>query len=327
MRFAVLDDEEGYAGSFDWSDLPSDVTVDVLGRMPADRAQLVGQLVGHELVLAMRERTAFPAAVIRSLPSLRLLVTTGMQNPSIDLPAATEAGVVVSGTPAAGEGPAEQTWALLLGLVRHVAREDAAVRQGGWGSTVGKGLKGRTIGVIGLGKIGSRVARVARALDMSVIAWSPHLTDDRALEHGARRVGLDVLLADSDVVSLHIRLSDSTRRMIGAHELSRMRPHAVLVNTSRGALVDEEALVQALRNRRIGGAALDVFDSEPLPPGHPLTTLDNTLLAPHRGYVTEENFAAYYAGAAHAVRAFVEGTPVRVLNPDVLGPSPGPGRA
>ena len=318
MRFAVLDDEEGYARSVDWSRLPAEVTVDVLGRMPADPAHLVEQLLDHEIVLAMRERTAFPAAVLGALPALRLLVTTGMQNPSIDLVAATQLGILVSGTPAAGEGPAEQTWALLLGLLRQVAREDAAMRAGRWGSAVGRGLHGQTIGLIGLGKIGSRVARVARAFDMSVLAWSPHLTAERAAEHGTRRVELAELLGSADVVSIPIRLSDRTRGLIGTSALALMQPHAVLVNTSRGPIVDEAALVRALRERTIGGAALDVYDIEPLPPGHPLTTLDNTLLAPHRGYVTEENFATYYAGAVDSVRAFVAGEPVRVLNPAVL---------
>lgn len=319
MRFAVLDDEEGYASDVDWSRLPAEVTVEVFGRTPADPVRLVEQLVDHEIVLAMRERTAFPPAVLGALPSLRLLVTTGMQNPSIDLAAATELGIVVSGTPGAGAGPAEQTWALMLGLLRQVAPEDAAMRAGHWGSAVGRGLHGRTIGLIGLGNIGSRVARVARAFDMSVLAWSPHLTDERAAEHGARRVDLAELLSGADVVCLHIRLSNRTRHLIGSRELAQMQRHAILVNTSRGPIVDENALVQALRDRTIGGAALDVYEVEPLPPGHPLTTLDNTLLAPHRGYVTEENFAAYYDGAVDSVRAFVAGAPVRVLNPQVLG--------
>lgn len=319
MKFAVLDDEEGYARSVDWSRLPSGVTVDVRGRMPDDPARLVEQLLDHEIVLAMRERTAFPAGVLAALPALRLLVTTGMQNPSIDLAAATRLGIVVSGTPAAGEGPAEQTWALLLGLLRQVAPEDAAMRAGRWGSAVGRGLHGRIIGLVGLGKIGARVARVARAFDMSVLAWSPNLTAERAAEHGARRVDLAELLERADVVSIHIRLSDRTRGLIDTDALALMQRHAVLVNTSRGPIVDEAALVHALRKQTIGGAALDVYDIEPLPPGHPLTTLANTLLAPHRGYVTEENFAAYYAGAVDSVHAFLDDTPVRVLNPEVLG--------
>lgn len=316
MRMAILDDDEGYAERVGRHRFPSDVEVTIVP--PAvDDDHLVEALAGHRVVLGMRERTPFPRELLERLPDLELLLTTGTRNRAFDLDAATEAGVVVCGCPGAGMAAAEQTWALLLGLLRHVAVEDGAVRAGGWGTTLGTGLAGRTMGILGLGRIGSAVARVASAFDMDVLAWSRTLTEERAAASAARAVTMDDLLRRSDVVSIHVPGVRGTEGLVGERELGLMRPTAVLVNTARGSVVDEEALVHALRTGVIAGAALDVFAREPFPaPG--LLDLRNVVLSPHRGYVTTENFDAFYAHAVEAVEAFVAGSPIRVLNPDVL---------
>jgi phosphoglycerate dehydrogenase-like enzyme len=262
----------------------------------------------------MRERTPFGADLLARLPRLRLLVTTGMANASIDLAAARERGVVVCGTGSLPSPTAELTWGLILALLRHVPAEDARLRGGGWQTTVGTELAGRTLGVIGLGRLGRRVARVARAFEMDVLAWSQNLDPDEARRHGAEPVGREELLSRADVVTIHLRLSGRTRGLIGAAELARMKPSAVLVNTSRGPIVDEAALVAALRDGVIAGAGLDVYETEPLPPGHPLRSAPNTVLTPHLGYVTSGTYARFYADAVEDIAAFGRGAPVRVLN-------------
>jgi phosphoglycerate dehydrogenase-like enzyme len=261
----------------------------------------------------MRERTPFGADLLARLPRLRLLVTTGMANPSIDLDAAAARGVVVCGTGGLPSPTAELTWALILALLRHVPEEDARMRAGGWQATVGTELAGRTLGVIGLGRLGRRVAAVGRAFEMDVLAWSQNLAPDDARAAGAEPEGRDELLARSDVVTIHLRLSDRTRGLIGAAELARMKPSAVLVNTSRGPIVDETALVAALRDGTVAGAGLDVYDTEPLPPGHPLLSAPNTMLTPHLGYVTAGTYARFYADAVEDIAAFQRGAPMRVL--------------
>ena len=223
------------------------------------------------------------------------------------------------GTPGEGEGPTELTWGLIIGLMRRIAEEDRATRdQGKWGIHVGHGLRGKTLALLGLGHIGSLVARVGNAFDMNVIAWSQNLTAERAADCNATLVDKDTLFAEGDVVSVHVRLSDRTRGLVGAHEIGLMQPSAILVNISRGPIVDEAALVDALRRRAIGGAALDTFDVEPLPVDHPFLTLDNTLITPHVGYVTQEGYRAFYSGVVENIRAFASGEAIRVINPDVL---------
>lgn len=276
--------------------------------------ELVSRLGGFDAVVAMRERTPFPAAIFERLPSLRLLITTGMSNAAIDLDAAAAAGVVVCGTGASGASTGELTIALMLALARRIPQEDAALRSGRWQTSLGTGLGGKTLGVVGLGRIGAQVAGVAGALGMDVVAWSENLTGERASEVGVSRAGsLVELLAGADVVTIHLRLSDRTRGLIGRPELEAMKRTALLVNTSRGPIVDEEALVEALHTGVIAGAALDVFDEEPLPIGHPLLSAPQTVLTPHLGYVVDDNYATYYADAAEDVRAFVAGEPVRVI--------------
>ncbi|MDP6548926.1 MAG: D-2-hydroxyacid dehydrogenase family protein [Dehalococcoidia bacterium] len=319
MIVAVLDDYQGVAVRMaDWTSLPKGTEVQFFLDHLADEDALADRLSEFQVVAGMRERTPFPRSLLTRLPDLRLLVTTGRRNASFDTQAATELGIVVCGTGGAGEGPAELTWGLIIGLLRHIPLEDQRTRQGNWGTIIGVGLQGKTLGLLGLGHIGSLVARVGNAFDMNVIAWSQNLTAERTAECGVTLVDKDTLFRESDIVSIHVVLSDRTRGLVGAHELGLMKPDSYLVNTSRGPIVDEAALVDLLQREAIAGAALDTFDVEPLPPAHPFLALHNTVLAPHNGYVTEEAYQAFYSGIVEDITAFAGGEPVRVLNPEVL---------
>lgn len=313
LRIAVLDDYLGVAVRLaPWGSIAGgDVTV--FGGPIGGPEALVEALRPFDVVCAMRERTALPASVIERLPNLRLLVTTGMQNASIDVDAARARGIVVSGTGSVAEATVELTWALILAAARHVAVHDRAMRAGGWQEQLGTGLARRRLGVIGLGKNGTRVAAIGLAFGMDVVAWSQHLTEERAAVAGARLVSLDQLLATSDVVTIHLRLSERTHHLLDRGALRRLRPSAILVNTSRGAIVDELALVDALREQRIGGAALDVFDDEPLAVDHPLRGLPNVVLSPHVGYSTDENLRRFYTETVEAIVAWQQGVPIRML--------------
>ncbi|MEU4268007.1 D-2-hydroxyacid dehydrogenase family protein [Streptomyces sp. NPDC026092] len=316
LRCAVLDDYQGVAlASADWDPLADRVDVRVLREHVSDRDALVAEVEDCEILVVMRERTPLDAALLHRLPRLRLVVTSGMRNASIDLAAAAALGITVCGTASASEPPAELTWALILGLARHVPAEAGAVREGGpWQSTVGTDLSGRTLGLVGLGKIGGRVARVGLAFGMDVVAWSPNLTDGRAAEHGVvRAADQRELLERADFVSLHMVLSECTRNLIGEPELRAMRPSSYLINTSRAGLVDGPALLRALREGWIAGAGLDVFATEPLPADDPLRTLPNVLALPHLGYVTRANYGRYFGQAVEDIEAFLAGAPVRTL--------------
>jgi phosphoglycerate dehydrogenase-like enzyme len=314
-RVAVLDDYQAVAESYaDWRGLP-DTEVRFFHDHLDDEDALVDRLVGFDVLVLMRERTPLRRSLLARLPKLRLAVTTGMRNASIDLEAAREYGVVVCGTQGSAAATTELAWALILSLVRHVPAEDAAIRAGGWQHTVGTDLAGATLGLLGLGRLGRAMVPVARALDMDVIAWSQNLTDQLAAEAGATRVDKEELFSHSDVLSIHLVLSDRTRGLVGARELALMKPTAYLVNTSRGPIVDEQALLAALREGRIAGAGLDVFDREPLPPDHPIRQAPRTVLTPHIGFVTHRTYAQWYAGAVEAIAAFLAGTPINVLNP------------
>jgi phosphoglycerate dehydrogenase-like enzyme len=318
VRIAVLDDYQGVAlTSADWSPVTGHptrpCTVDVFRDHLPDPAALVERLEPYDAVVVMRERTPLPRQVLTRLPRLRLVVTTGRRNPSIDTAAAAEAGIIVCGTDSLATAPAELTWALILGLARHLLPEAAAMRTGGWQTTVGRDLAGHTLGLIGLGRIGSQVAAVGGAFGMDVVAWSRNLTAERAEAAGARSVTLDALLSSSDVVSVHLPLADATRGLLGERELSLMRADALLVNTSRGPIVDEAALLAALERGHLGGVGLDVFDEEPLPAEHPLRTAPRTLLTPHLGYVTRDVYATFFAGVVEDVTAYLEGAPIRLL--------------
>ncbi|MBI3329816.1 MAG: D-2-hydroxyacid dehydrogenase family protein [Nitrospinae bacterium] len=315
---AVLDDYQGVALEMaDWSVLPADCQVQVFRDHLTDLDPLGDRLRAFEVVTCMRERTPFRRDLLERLPNLRLLVTTGMRNAAIDVRAATDLGVMVCGTAGGPEAPpAELTWGLILALVRHIPREDAATRDGHWGTTVGMSLENKVLGVLGLGRLGAKVARVGVAFDLSVIAWSQNLTAERAAQCGATLVTKGELFARSDILTIHVQLSARTRGLVGARELSLMKPTAYLINTARGPIVDEAALVHALQARVIAGAGLDVFDQEPLPSDHPFKRLDNTILAPHLGYVTKEQYQVRYRETVEDIMAYLRGEPIRVLNPE-----------
>lgn len=317
LRCAVLDDYQGVALSMaDWSAVAGDVDVRVVREYIGDRERLAETVGDCEILVVMRERTPFPEELFARLPRLRLLITSGMRNASIDLEAAARHGVTVCGTASNTEPPVELTWALLLGLARGLVPENTALRAGGpWQSTVGADLHGRRLGLLGLGKTGTRVAAVGQAFGMDVVAWSQHLTDERAAAAGVRRLHTkEELLESSDFVSVHLVLGERTRGLLGAAELRRMRPTAYLVNTSRAAIVDQDALAEALRGGWIAGAGVDVFDQEPLPAGHPYRSLPNLLATPHLGYVTRRNYEGYFQQAVEDIAAFVAGAPVRQLD-------------
>ena len=319
LNCVVLDDYQDAAlRSADWSGLADRVAVRVLREHIADREALVEALAQAEIVVAMRERTAFDAQLLRRLPKLRLLVTTGMRNASIDLAAARAAEVTVCGTAGSSGSTGELTFALILGLARQLTVENRSLREAGpWQSTLGRDLNGSTLGVIGLGRIGGQVARIGAAFGMDVLAWSQNLTEERAAEAGVQlAASKQELLATSDFVTLHLVLSDRSRGLLGEAELRAMRPDAYLVNTSRAPLVDQAALLRALTEGWIAGAGLDVFETEPLPADDPLRTLPNVLATPHLGYVSERNYRTFYGEVVADIAAFLDGSPVRVLAAD-----------
>jgi len=315
LRVAILDDYQGAALRLaDWQSLHPEAQMTAFSDHLAEESAVAKRLHTFECVVAMRERTPFTRSLFALLPNLRLLITTGMRNASIDLAAATERKVQVCGTDMLPYPTAELTWGLILALVRRIPAEDRAVRMGRWQTTLGIGLKGKTLGLIGLGRLGSQVARIGKAFGMEVIAWSQNLTAERCAEVGAHLAGKDGLFARADVVSIHVVLGPRTRGLVGAADLKRMKPAAYLVNTSRGPIIDEAALLAALRERAIAGAGLDVFEPEPLAKDHPLLALDNVVITPHLGYVTEEGYRIAYGHAVENIRAFLDGKPLRPLN-------------
>ena len=319
MKLAILDDYQGTARDMaDWSELPAGVEVTFFHDHIVDENQLVERLKDFDMVQGMRERTPFPSSVLSRLPNLRLLITTGRRNASFDIEAASELGITVCGTNGGGEGPTELTWGLILAMLRHIPEEDQRSRAGSWGTTIGVGIKGKTLGLIGLGHMGSLVAKVATAFDMNIIAWSQNMTQERAEECGATLVDKETLFKESDIVSIHLVLSDRTRGLVGASDLALMKPSAYIVNISRGPIIDEKSLIDVLERKAIAGAALDTFDIEPLPKDHPLFKTPNTLICPHLGYVIDDSYEAFYAGVIENVRAFTSGEPVRTINEDVL---------
>lgn len=321
-RVAVLDDYQHRASGFaDWARLGPDVEV-VFFHEPIAQAALAAAVADFDVLVLMRERTAFRRPVLERLPQLKLLITTGIRNASVDDDYLREAGVVYCGTghpagpPAPGvPSPAEVAWALILAICKRVVAEDRAIRDGRWQLDLPVNLSGATLGLAGLGHLGAAMIGPARAFGMDVIAWSQNLSDERAAALGARRVSKAELLAGSDFLSIHLVLSDRTRGLFQAADLAQMKPTAVLVNTSRGPIVEEEALIAALRGNTIAAAGLDVYDTEPLPPGHPLTTLDNVVLLPHLGYVSEAGFRQMYDQVVENIAAFLAGSPIRTISP------------
>jgi phosphoglycerate dehydrogenase-like enzyme len=315
-EIAILDDYQNVAlGMADWSRLQGQNRIVVFNEHLADLETAARRLAPFDVIGIMRERTAFPRALFERLPNLRLLVTTGRRNASVDLDAARDHRVTVCGTGGGRTSTAELAVALMLALARHLREEFHAMRAGGgWQTTVGFDLEGRTLGVIGLGTLGARVAKICGAIGMGVIAWSENLTAARAAEVGAERVDKDELFRRADVVTVHTVLSRRTRGLIGARELALMKPTAVLINTSRGPIIDEAALIAALRERRISGYGADVFDSEPLAADHPLRAEPRALLTPHLGYVTEDTYRGFYAGMAAAIEAWLAGKPIGTIS-------------
>ncbi|MPY95068.1 MAG: D-2-hydroxyacid dehydrogenase family protein [Acidimicrobiia bacterium] len=312
----MLDDYQGVALELgDWSALDGRVEVQVFREHLADEDALVEALQRFEIVVAMRERTPFPRAVLERLPKLELLVTTGNRNAAIDVAACADHGVTLCGTGGSVESTAELTWALILACARHLPEEVANVRGGGWMSTVGADLGGRTLGLCGLGRIGALVARVGTAFGMELIAWSQNLTPERCAELGATLVDKEELFRRADVLSVHLVLSERTTGLVGERELRLMKPTAILVNTSRGPICDEEVLARACAERWIAAAGLDAFGTEPLPAGHAFRTLGNVIATPHIGYVSEAVYRTFFHDIVEDIVAFLDGAPVRVVAP------------
>ncbi|MBP1155806.1 MULTISPECIES: D-2-hydroxyacid dehydrogenase family protein [unclassified Paenibacillus] len=317
LRCAILDDYQQAALTMaDWSPISELVEVQSFDQHVDQEDELVKILRDYEIIVIMRERTPFPASLFARLPKLKMLITSGMRNASIDLAAAASHGVVVCGTGSKSDPPTELTWALILGLARHIVQENNAIRANGrWQSTIGTDLYGKQLGVLGLGKIGSKVARIGMAFGMNVTAWSQNLSQEQADAVGVRlAASKEELLESSDFVSIHLVLSDRTRGLLGREELQRMRPTAYLINTSRAAIVDQPALIEALQNRWIAGAGIDVFDMEPLSKEDPFRKLSNALTTPHLGYVSQGNYHTYYREAVENIQAFLSGAPIRKLS-------------
>ncbi len=320
-RLAILDDYMRLARSVaDWTQVEAQCAVDVFDRALVGVDAAATELEPYEILCTMRERMAFPRALFERLPNLKLLVVTGEHHRLLDVQAATDHGVIVSNT-GLGSGyrsASELTWALILAAARHIPQEDRGMRSGGWQTRLGMALYEKTLGLVGLGNIGGTVAGYGRAFGMQVMAWSPNLTAERAAEVGARAVAKDELFRRSDILSLHVRLGERSRGVVGAAELALMKSTAILINTSRGPLVDEPALIETLRAKRIAAAGLDVYDQEPLTPDQPLRSKENTVLTPHVGYLTEDLFQVFYQDSVEDVLAYLAGSPIRILNPDVL---------
>jgi len=313
-RIAILDDYQNAAlEAADWGSL-TECKVTVFDSYIPDPGQLTQVLQPFDIIVAMRERTPFPASLIGQLPTLKLLVTAGMRNLSIDMDAARDAGIVVCGTEMLAYPAFEHAWGLILALTKQIAKEDHVMKTGGWQQGYGVGLNGKTLGVLGLGKLGAQVARVGQAFGMNVIAWSENLSDERAAEVGVQRVSKDQLFSTSDVISIHLVLSERTRGLVGEAELAGMKPTGYLINTSRGPIIDEAALLGALTSNAIAGAGLDVFEVEPLPKDHPLRKLENVVLTGHTGFVVRELHELVYGQAVEDIGAWISGAPLRVLN-------------
>ncbi len=318
MRLSILDDYQGVALDMaDWSAVRDRGIEIAVERFPfADEDDVVRSLADSEIVAAMRERTAFSKRVVDRLPKLKLLITTGMRNASFDMAALNERGVTVCGTGGPGGGnedTAELAWGLILGAARRIAEDHQFMRQGGWQTRIGHRVAGKTIGLLGLGRLGSAVARVGLAFNMKAIAWSQNLTAEKAAEQGVERVEKDELFRRSDILSVHLVLSPRSRGLVGKREIGLMKPSAILVNTSRGPICDTDAIIEALKAGRLAYAGFDVYDQEPLPIDHPLRQAPNVILTPHIGYVTDENYHSSYPQIVEDVLGFLDGKPVRVI--------------
>ncbi|MCF5511323.1 MULTISPECIES: D-2-hydroxyacid dehydrogenase family protein [unclassified Pseudomonas] len=314
IQIAVLDDWQNVASDVvDWSTLDSVGMVHFLHDYPADTATMIERLKGFEVICLMRERSTFDKALLQGLPKLKLLVTGGMRNAAIDLPAAKALGIQVCGTDSYKHAAPELTWALIMASTRNLLAEANSLRAGGWQVGLGGDLHGKTLGILGLGSIGQKVAKFAQVFGMRVIAWSENLTPERAAESGVTWVSKRELFEQADILTIHLVLSERSRGLVDAQALGWMKPTARLVNTARGPIVDEQALVQALRSGRLAGAALDVYAQEPLPADHPFRHLPNVLATPHVGYVSEQNYRQFYQQMIEDIQAWAKGVPIRGL--------------
>jgi phosphoglycerate dehydrogenase-like enzyme len=316
VQIAVLDDYQGVAlQSADWAPLTDKAEITVFRDHLANQTAVIERLKPFEVVCAMRERTPLTREILEQLPDLKLIASTGFRNASIDLIAASERGITVCNTGYSAHGAIEMTWALILAMLRNIPAEFASVQSGNWQTSVGGDLAGKTIGLVGLGNIGSSMARIAHAFGMNIIAWSQNLTRESAEKQGALLVSKKELFRTADIVTVHLVLSPRTKGVVGAAELGSMKPTAYFINTSRGPVVDETALINALENKAIAGAALDVYEIEPLPASHPYRSLDRLLVTPHIGFVTEETYKIFYRDTVENIIAWLAGTPVRVSGP------------
>jgi len=315
VRAAILDDYQNVAMEMaDWSAIEKDVAIKVFNKPFANQDEVIKALQGFTIVVGMRERTAFPRKVVESLPDLKLLITTGARNNSFDVKACAERGVTVCGTGSFGSPTTGIAFGLILELTRRIGFENARLKAGApWQTTIGRDLEGLTLGVLGLGKLGQRSAAVGKAFGMKTIAWSQNLTEEKAKASGAEYVSKEDLFRNSDIVTIHVVLSDRSRGLVGERELALMKKTAYLINTSRGPIVDEKALIAATRNNAIAGAGLDVFDVEPLPLDHPFRKMDNVVITPHLGYVSEQNYRKYFPDVVEDIRAWLDGKPVRAI--------------
>ena len=314
LRIAVLDDWQSVARDVvDWTALDPIGEVSFLHEYPADTATMVERLKAFNVICVMRERTIFDDALLSQLPNLKLLVTGGMRNAALDLASAARLGITVVGTESYKYAAPELTWALIMGVTRNIVDEANSLRAGNWQIGIASDLYGKTLGIVGLGSIGQKIARYAQAFDMKVIAWSENLTAERAAEHGVTYVSKEALFEQSDIISVNLVLSDRSRGLVDADSLNRMKPTAYLVNTARGPIVDEQALIEVLKQKRIAGAALDVYSVEPLPADHPFRSLPNLLATPHVGYVTENNFRMFFSQMIEDIQAWHAGAPIRVF--------------
>jgi phosphoglycerate dehydrogenase-like enzyme len=307
IKIAILDDYQNVALKMaDWSALRSRASIEVFSDSISNPDDLVARLLPFDVICVMRERTPLPRGIIERLPQLKLIVSTGPKNSSIAIDAAEERGIVVKNTRGSLTAPIELTWALIMASARNLTLEAASLRAGGWQQGLGHELKGKTLGVLGLGRIGGKIARIAQAFEMKVITWSDRTTEQQAAEVGATLVPKEQFFAQADILTIHLVLVDATRGLVGAKELAQMKPTSWLVNTSRGPIVDEVALIQALKEKRLAGAALDVFNVEPLPEDHPFRTLDNVLATPHLGYVSREQYEGYYSDTVQNIATWLD---------------------
>jgi phosphoglycerate dehydrogenase-like enzyme len=316
-RIAILDDYQNTAlASAHWRSLVGCEIKIFNQHLGHDEAQIAGTLSDFDVIVCMRERTPFPKPLLDQLPNLKYLITTGLRNLSINMDAAKANGVIVSGTQMLGYPAYEHAWALILAITKKITYEDQVMKSGGWQQGIGVGLSGKTLGILGLGKLGSSAARIGIAFNMDVIAWSQNLTQDLAKEHGVTRVEKDELFKRSDIISIHQILSDRTRGLVGKKQFEQMKETSYLVNTSRGPIVDEVALIDALQNEKIAGAGIDVYDLEPLPADHVIRSLDNVVLTGHTGFVVKELHELAYGQAVENIQSWLNGAPERVLNGD-----------